>query len=200
MKTINLKSPLYPVQQCLICTSSFYSFTKVSLTVSTDNLSCDHVTGKFECRPGYIGPICQHTCPSNSYGQGCLKKCDCEYGDCHHVTGKDDFYPWFKGQVKVNCTHFFPSVSPGACHCYPGYTGSNCKKKCPIGKYGINCGLSCKCQNGGSCRAIDGVCHCKPGFTGPTCSEGQYTIQYCFNFKSIVEEALGSLISLLNCR
>lgn len=70
----------------------------------------------------------------------------------------------------------------GVCHCYPGWTGSNCTKVCPINSYGINCGLRCKCQNGGFCRAIDGVCHCKPGFTGPTCSEG------LFKFFSLLAE------------
>lgn len=57
-----------------------------------DNLSCDHVTGEYKCRPGYIGPICQHSCPPKSYGDGCLKTCNCEFGDCHHVTGVFFFY------------------------------------------------------------------------------------------------------------
>lgn len=50
-------------------------------------MSCDHVTGEFSCRPGYIGPMCQHPCPNDTYGPNCQHSCDCKNGDCHHVTG-----------------------------------------------------------------------------------------------------------------
>lgn len=69
-------------------------------------------------------------------------------------------------------------VFVGVCHCFPGWTGSNCGKMCPAGTYGINCGFRCKCQNASSCRAIDGACHCKPGYTGPTCSEGKCFVSF----------------------
>lgn len=75
----------------------------------------------------------------------------------------------YKNKKIIPNFRLFPA---GACHCYPGWTGSNCTKSCRAGTYGINCGLQCKCQNGGACRPIDGACHCKPGYTGLTCSEG----------------------------
>lgn len=92
--------------------------------------------------------------------------------------------------------HTFSFFSLGACHCYPGWTGSNCTKVCPPGTYGINCGLPCKCLNGGSCRAIDGVCHCKPGFTGPACSEGQYILLFQFEFNTWRNTYLFSMLLL----
>lgn len=60
----------------------------VLLVVVEGNRTCDHVTGEYACRPGYIGITCQHPCPLGTYGRDCLKKCNCKNGaDCHHVTG-----------------------------------------------------------------------------------------------------------------
>lgn len=52
---------------------------------------CDHVTGEFHCRPGYVGHTCEHACGDNTYGQDCVNTCDCHSGDCHPVTGKTIF-------------------------------------------------------------------------------------------------------------
>lgn len=55
----------------------------------TGNRTCDHVTGEYVCRPGYIGLTCEHPCPVGTYGLNCLEKCTCKNGaDCHHVTGQ----------------------------------------------------------------------------------------------------------------
>ena len=51
------------------------------------NITCDHVTGEYSCRPGYVGPMCQHPCPKDTYGLNCKQSCECKNGDCHHVTG-----------------------------------------------------------------------------------------------------------------
>lgn len=109
------------------------------------NMTCDHVTGKYICRPGYLGITCEHPCPRERYGLNCLEHCKCKHGDCHHVTG--------------------------VCHCLPGWQGEFCQDPCPDGMYGVNCTQHCKCQNGGECRKNDGVCRCPPGWIGNQCTE-----------------------------
>lgn len=110
------------------------------------NWTCDHVTGEYVCRAGYIGLTCEHPCPVGTYGLNCLEKCTCKNGaDCHHVTG--------------------------ACQCLPGWTGKNCSIACPVGTYGMNCSQHCKCLNGGKCRRNDGLCRCPPGWIGAQCTE-----------------------------
>lgn len=53
------------------------------------NMTCDHVTGEYICRPGYLGLTCEHPCPPNRYGSNCANHCHCKNGgECHHVTGK----------------------------------------------------------------------------------------------------------------
>jgi hypothetical protein len=50
---------------------------------------CDHVTGEYVCRAGYIGLTCEHPCPVGTYGLNCREKCTCKNGaDCHHVSGQ----------------------------------------------------------------------------------------------------------------
>ena len=52
-------------------------------------MTCDHVTGEYVCRPGYLGLTCEHPCPPNRYGLNCANHCRCKNGgECHHVTGK----------------------------------------------------------------------------------------------------------------
>lgn len=56
------------------------------------NKTCDHVTGEYVCRPGYIGLTCEHPCPVGTYGRNCQQSCFCKNGgDCHHVTGEEIF-------------------------------------------------------------------------------------------------------------
>lgn len=53
-----------------------------------ENGPCNHVTGAYQCRPGYTGITCDHPCPFNTFGPNCASKCSCKNGgDCHHVTG-----------------------------------------------------------------------------------------------------------------
>lgn len=40
---------------------------------------------------------------------------------------------------------------------FSGWTGKDCSKPCPVGKYGFNCTQSCQCANGEKCRAHDGI-------------------------------------------
>lgn len=52
-------------------------------------MTCDHVTGEYICRPGYLGLTCEHPCPPSRYGMNCAKHCTCKNGgECHYVTGK----------------------------------------------------------------------------------------------------------------
>ena len=52
-------------------------------------MTCDHVTGQYICRSGYLGLTCEHPCPPDRYGNNCANHCDCKNdGECHHVTGK----------------------------------------------------------------------------------------------------------------
>lgn len=52
-------------------------------------MTCDHVTGEYVCRPGYLGLTCEHPCPPDRYGLNCANHCHCKNGgECHHVTGK----------------------------------------------------------------------------------------------------------------
>lgn len=45
---------------------------------------------------------------------------------------------------------------------------------CPVGKYGVNCSLSCKCPRSAICDPYTAECFCKPGHQGTTCREGEY--------------------------
>lgn len=68
---------------------SFVGFLKCKLFDAAGNRTCDHVTGEYVCRAGYIGLTCEHPCPVGTYGLNCLEKCTCKNGaDCHHVTGQ----------------------------------------------------------------------------------------------------------------
>jgi len=50
--------------------------------------TCDPVTGDRICSPGYTGINCWNSCPSGKFGFKCSGVCQCDYGDCHHITGK----------------------------------------------------------------------------------------------------------------
>lgn len=39
------------------------------------------------CHSGYLGENCEIECPFPYYGRKCIKKCNCDIEDCHHVNG-----------------------------------------------------------------------------------------------------------------
>ena len=45
--------------------------------------------------------------------------------------------------------------------------------ECPPGKFGLNCALDCKCQNGGECLPATGGCTCPKGWAGLTCDKSR---------------------------
>ena len=58
----------------------------------------------------------------------------------------------------------------------PGWLGPNCNYRCPDGRYGADCSLSCQCRNGSPCDHITGQCVCTAGFTGTFCQQRKYGI------------------------
>uniref|UniRef100_A0A8D3EBW1 Multiple EGF-like-domains 6b n=1 Tax=Scophthalmus maximus TaxID=52904 RepID=A0A8D3EBW1_SCOMX len=109
--------------------------------------SCDKHNGSCNCPPGFMGRLCQNSCLSGRFGQGCQMKCVCE-----------------------NNAHCDP-VS-GRCTCAPGWTGHNCRKVCDAGHWGVDCAGTCDCRNGdGSCDAVTGQCNCEAGYTGARCHQ-----------------------------
>lgn len=42
---------------------------------------------------------------------------------------------------------------------------------CPLGKWGRDCEMDCKCQNGATCDPFDGNCMCTRGWTGVYCDQ-----------------------------
>lgn len=43
--------------------------------------------------------------------------------------------------------------------------------ECPLGKWGRDCEIDCKCQNGATCDPFDGKCMCTRGWTGVYCDQ-----------------------------
>ncbi|XP_063887697.1 protein draper-like [Scylla paramamosain] len=106
-------------------------------------LSARH-RGVCVCPPGYTGTHCQRECGPDSYGAGCVFKCECRHG------GECD-------------------PESGVCKCAPGWRGPQCQKSCPKGKWGAGCERVCDCEQEASCHAITGQCQCPPGFIGDRC-------------------------------
>lgn len=45
------------------------------------------------------------------------------------------------------------------------------RTECPLGKWGRDCEMDCKCQNGAACDPFDGKCMCTRGWTGLYCDQ-----------------------------
>ncbi|GFU59756.1 multiple epidermal growth factor-like domains protein 6 [Trichonephila clavipes] len=70
---------------------------------------CDVRALSCTCQPGFTGLLCNETCPKDTYGDGCTKKCRCQNGGiCDPATGE--------------------------CTCPPGIQGKKCEDGCPPGK------------------------------------------------------------------
>ena len=42
--------------------------------------TCDPESGKCSCSAGWLGALCNETCPARRYGQDCLEVCKCKNG------------------------------------------------------------------------------------------------------------------------
>lgn len=124
---------------------------------------CNSTTLKCEkCPAGYYGQKCEYTCPEGTFGESCLKKCNCiKNRDCSPITGK----------CCKNIGGFLNKTTLRCEVCPRGYFGKNCKIICPPGTYGENCGAKCYCKNVSSCNHITGCeGECKEGYTGLKCN------------------------------
>lgn len=56
--------------------------------------------------------------------------------------------------------------------------------ECDDGRYGPECMLECRCENGGRCHPATGECECTPGWHGKHCStkcrQGQFSFIMSF--------------------
>lgn len=41
-----------------------------------------------------------------------------------------------------------------------------CDETCPNGTFGMNCSITCECENEAVCNYADGTCLCNPGYVG----------------------------------
>ena len=60
---------------------------------------------------------------------------------------------------------------PYGCTCGPGWTGPECNRPCPDGRYGPGCSLECHCEEQ-NCNDESGICiqgGCASGWTGENC-------------------------------
>lgn len=85
-------------------------------------------------------------CPFGTYGNRCIKKCNCGHG-CDPRTGE-------------------------CLRCPAGRSGVLCEQSCPVGMWGEKCMNHCGCAKNAECDNIDGSCQCYNGFTGEKCNLG----------------------------
>uniref|UniRef100_A0A3B3BPT5 receptor protein-tyrosine kinase n=1 Tax=Oryzias melastigma TaxID=30732 RepID=A0A3B3BPT5_ORYME len=90
-------------------------------------------------------------CREGMFGQNCQESC--------------------RSDSSNNCKGLrFCLPDPYGCSCASGWFGHRCEKACPNDRYGPDCRLSCKCQNGGICSRFSG-CQCLAGWRGQNCEK-----------------------------
>ncbi|TGZ54286.1 Multiple epidermal growth factor-like domains protein 10, partial [Temnothorax longispinosus] len=150
----------------------------LSITIfSLENMTCNHVTGEYVCRTGYLGLTCEHPCPLNRYGLNCANHCHCKNGgECHHVYANVDLagkastvkHP-ARRALTATTVNADLRMANGHCQCPPGWTGTMCTEICPEGYYGHHCLETCECKNEFfRCHSVEG-CICRQGYTGENC-------------------------------
>lgn len=157
-------------------------------TPSCVNGTCNMTVGECECNDGYVGDVCDTSCPIGSFGTNCAQNCTClserESSPCNHVDGTCNCLPGyirstceqecpdgFYGQDCLdvcNCVNGDCDFITGFCNCSIGYVGVACDMICRPLRYGLGCSENCTCQTG-NCHHITGVCSCPVGYFGSNC-------------------------------
>ncbi|KAK7501535.1 hypothetical protein BaRGS_00007339 [Batillaria attramentaria] len=163
--------------------------------------TCDAGSGTCpsgQCTGGYISPDCRKPCARNSFGINCQSTCghcannsicnaqtgDCPLGCAANYVGKDCKDICARCETD-SCTHCSGSYTRclrpnGTCldGCKPGWLGSQCRLKCPMGTYGENCSEDCgHCvydDQSPSCNHGNGACphnKCTSGYQLPDCKK-----------------------------
>ncbi|XP_041379554.1 multiple epidermal growth factor-like domains protein 11 [Gigantopelta aegis] len=111
----------------------------------------------YGCKQNWTGTQC-NVCDSDHYGSLCSVSCSNRHCDqtngisrCDKITGRCDT------------------------GCEPGWTGPDCTKKCPNGRYGKGCKTSCAsrhCLENSPCDHLTGefVVGCDRGYETPDCT------------------------------
>ncbi|XP_066282421.1 proto-oncogene tyrosine-protein kinase receptor Ret-like [Branchiostoma lanceolatum] len=120
--------------------------------------TCDRWVGCL-CPPGRHGDKCEHTCAPGTFGWNCSRICYCQNNaTCDLVNGScictEGYWGEFCQKVQV---------------CPPGRHGDKCEYICSSGTFGLNCSMSCYCQNNATCDPVNGSCICNEGQSGEFC-------------------------------
>lgn len=125
-------------------------------------------------------------CGPDSYGPGCVFKCQCQQGGvCDPVSGTCKCAPgWWGPQCQYSCQkgelvflHFDSTVFTRrflGSQTTPRYF-SFTKERFLSGKWGAGCERVCDCEQEASCHSITGQCQCPPGFIGDRCQFSKYS-------------------------
>ena len=153
------------VQPCLNrlpwLSEKFYQQDKVSLLSLLRPVF--QFTAIFNYFTGYLGNICDESCPAVILFLNC--------------TLFTDILNFFTGCLGNICDEPCPAGTWGRSlslvflitdvfNFFTGYLGDNCDEPCPTGTWGLNCTQSCACLNGARCHHNTGFCNCTVGYHG----------------------------------
>ncbi|XP_035678090.1 proto-oncogene tyrosine-protein kinase receptor Ret-like [Branchiostoma floridae] len=120
--------------------------------------TCDRWEGCL-CPPGRRGDKCEYNCAPGSFGLNCSMSCRCQNNaSCDPANGT---CICAEGQWGELCQNFYI--------CPPGLHGDRCDHTCAPGSFGLNCSMSCRCQNNAICNSANGTCTCAEGQWGKFC-------------------------------
>ncbi|XP_066283033.1 uncharacterized protein [Branchiostoma lanceolatum] len=122
--------------------------------------TCDRWEGCL-CPPGRHGDRCEYICSPGTFGLNCSMSCYCQNNaSCDLANGScictEGYWGDFCQKVQV---------------CPPGRHGDKCEYICSPGTFGLNCSMSCYCQNNATCDAVNGSCICADGQSGEFCGD-----------------------------
>lgn len=72
---------------CAVCSTGTFGQDCVENCTCVHG-ECHHVTGTCMCELGWMGELCNETCPPGMFGPGCTHSCACQNGaSCNSMTG-----------------------------------------------------------------------------------------------------------------